>query len=42
MRENLEKEACELNKIYQATGKKREADRLIARMRKSGIEISEE
>ena len=40
MRENLEKEARELYKIYQATGKKREADRLTARMRKSGIEIS--
>ena len=42
MRENLEKEACELYKIYIATGKKREAERLTARMRKSGIEISEE
>ena len=42
MRENLEKEAYELYKIYQATGKKREADRLTARMRKSGIEIREE
>ena len=42
MRENLEKEANELYKIYKATGKKREADRLTARMRKSGIEISEE
>ena len=40
MRENLEKEANELYKIYKATGKKREADRLTARMRKSGIEIS--
>ena len=42
MKENLEKEAFELYKIYKATGKEREADRLIARMRKSGIEISEE
>ena len=42
MRENLEKEANELYKIYKATGKKREADRLTARMQKSGIEISEE
>ena len=42
MRKNLEKEAGELYKIYIATGKKREAERLIARMRKSGIEISEE
>ena len=42
MRKNLEKEASELFKIYRATGKKREADRLTARMRKSGIEISEE
>ena len=32
----------ELYKIYRATGKKREADRLTARMRKSGIEISED
>ena len=29
-------------KIYQATGKKREAERLTARMRKSGIDISED
>ena len=42
MKESLEKEACELYKIYNATSKKREADRLAARMRKSGIEISEE
>lgn len=42
MRKNLEKEAFELYKIYKATGKKREADRLTARMRKSGIEISKE
>ena len=42
MKENLKKEATELYKIYQATGKKREADRLTARMRKSGIEISKE
>ena len=42
MKENLEKEATELYKIYQATGKKWEADRLIARMRKSGVEINEE
>ena len=42
MKENLKKEATELYKIYQATGKKREAERLTARMRKSGIEISKE
>ena len=42
MRENLEKEGYELYKIYIATGKKREAERLTARMRKSGIEINEE
>ena len=41
MRKNLEKEASELYKIYKATGKKREAERLTARMRKAGIEISE-
>ena len=42
MKENLKKEATELYKIYRATGKKREAYRLTARMRKSGIEISED
>ena len=42
MKENLKKEATELYKIYRATDKKREADRLTARMRKSGIEISED
>ena len=42
MKENLKKEATELYKIYQATGKRREAERLTARMRKSGIEISKE
>ena len=41
MRKNLEKEASELYKIYKATGKKREIERLTARMRKAGIEISE-
>ena len=39
MKKNLEKEAGGLYKIYNATGKKREAERLIARMRKSGTEI---
>ena len=42
MKENLVKEACELYKIYKATGKNREADRLTARMLKSGIEINED
>ena len=42
MKESLEKAAHELYLIYKATGKKREAERLTARMRKSGIELSEE
>ena len=42
MKVSLEKAAHELYLIYKATGKKREADRLTARMRKSGIELSEE
>jgi hypothetical protein len=42
MKQNLKKEAGELYKIYKATGKERETKRLTARMRKSGIEISED
>ena len=42
MKVSLEKAAYELYLIYKATGKKREADRLTARMRRSGIELSGE
>ena len=42
MKVSLEKAAHELYLIYKATGKKREADRLTARMRRSGIELCDE
>ena len=42
MRDALEHEGYELYKIYKATGKNREADRLTARMRRAGIDLNED
>lgn len=39
MKSALAKEAWELYKIYKATNKEREADRLLKKMKKSGIDI---